>query len=63
MKLPRNLSGRAVVQIPVKNLAYRVVHERGSHVVLVTDELQHYRIAIPDHKNLRLGTLNAIVKA
>lgn len=51
------------MQIPVKNLAYRVVHERGSHVVLVTDELQHYRIAIPDHKNLRLGTLNAIVKA
>ena len=63
MKLPRNLSGRAVVQILVKNLGYRVVHERGSHVVLVTDHPQHHRIAIPDHSSLRLGTLNAIVKA
>jgi len=63
MKLPRALSGRAVVKILVKELAYTVVHERGSHIVLVTDKPQHHRIAIPDHRYLRLGTLNAIVKA
>ncbi|MGA2379663.1 MAG: type II toxin-antitoxin system HicA family toxin [Spirochaetia bacterium] len=63
MKLPRDLSGREVAEALVRKLDYRVVHERGSHIVLQTDAPSHQRIAIPDHKNLRLGTLNAILKA
>jgi len=39
------------------------VHERGSHVVLQTDLPASHRIAIPDHDNLRIGTLNNIIKA
>jgi hypothetical protein len=36
MKPPRGLSGREVVDALVRRLDYRVVHERGSHVVLET---------------------------
>ena len=63
MKLPRDLSGREVVAVLVAEFDYRVVHERGSHIVLETDKPSHQRIAIPDHKSLRLGTLSAILRA
>jgi predicted RNA binding protein YcfA (HicA-like mRNA interferase family) len=63
MRLPRNLSGRAVSRALVKNLEYRIVHERGSHIVLENESPTHQRIAIPDHSSLRVGTLNAIIKS
>ena len=63
MRIPRNLSGQKVVQVLSKKFEYRVVHERGSHIVLETDTPAHQRIAIPDHKSLRIGTLNAIFRA
>ena len=62
MRIPRNLSGQKVAQVLVKELGYRVVHERGSHIVLETDKPAHQRIAIPDHRSLRIGTLNAIIR-
>lgn len=63
MKLPRDLGGSEVVDILVRRLDYRVVHERGSHIVIETDVPGHQRIAVPDHKSLRLGTLNAIFRS
>ena len=60
MKVPRNLSGRELVQILVKKLGYKIIHQRGSHVVLETEDPPRHRIAVPDHKALRIGTLNAI---
>lgn len=63
MKIPRDLSGRAVAQMLVQRLEYRIVHERGSHIVLETGTPGHQRIVIPDHKSLRMGTLNAILKS
>ena len=62
MKLPRDFSGREVVDALVRKLNYRVVHERGSHIVLETDSPSHQRIVVPDHRSLRLGTLRAILR-
>jgi predicted RNA binding protein YcfA (HicA-like mRNA interferase family) len=63
MKVPRNLSGQELIQMLVKNLGYKIVHQRGSHVVVETEDPSRHRIAVPDHKILRIGTLNAILKA
>ena len=63
MRIPRHLSGQAVTKVLVNRLEYRVVHQRGSHIVLETDEPAHQRIVIPDHKVLRVGTLNSIIRA
>jgi len=38
------------------------VHQVGSHIILQTESPRHHRIAIPDHKPLRVGTLNAILR-
>jgi predicted RNA binding protein YcfA (HicA-like mRNA interferase family) len=42
--------------------AYRQVKQVGSHIILQTEIPQHHRISIPDHRPLRLGTLNTILR-
>ena len=62
MKIPRDLSGQDLVQTLCRKWGYRVVHQEGSHVVLETDKPSHQRLAVPAHKYLRIGTLNAIFR-
>jgi predicted RNA binding protein YcfA (HicA-like mRNA interferase family) len=63
MKIPRDLSGHDLVQALCRNWDYRIVHQEGSHIVLETSEPAHQRIAVPAHLCLRVGTLNAILRA
>jgi hypothetical protein len=46
-----------------RDWAYRVVHQEGSHIVLETSVPAHQRMSVPNHKPLRIGTLNAILRA
>ncbi len=63
MKLPRDLSGQDLVNALCRNWGYRIVHQQGSHIVLETEKPSHHRLAVPAHKNLRVGTLNAILRS
>ena len=63
MKLPRDLSGAELVKSLCREWEYRVVHQQGSHIILQTESPGHQRIAIPAHPALRVGTLNAILRA
>ena len=63
MKLPRNLAGRTLVHVLCREFGYQKVHQVGSHIVLETESPTHHRIPIPNHSALRLGTLNAILRA
>lgn len=63
MKLPRDLSGAELIQTLCKYYGYRRVNQEGSHVILETIIPRQHRISIPDHSPLRIGTLNAILKA
>ena len=63
MKLPRDLAGRALIRVLCREFDYKEVHQVGSHVVLETNDPSHHRIPVPDHKPLRIGTLNAILRA
>ncbi len=63
MKIPRDLSGQDLVNALCRKCGYRVVHQQGSHIVLETEEPSHQRIAVPNHKALRVGTLSAILRA
>ena len=62
MKLPRDLSGKSLVQALCQHWDYRVVHQAGSHSILQTETPGHQRISVPDHSTLRVGTLNAILR-
>jgi predicted RNA binding protein YcfA (HicA-like mRNA interferase family) len=62
MKVPRDLSGAALVKCFCKSWGYRRVHQVGSHVILDTNDPSPHRIAVPAHKTLRLGTLSGILR-
>ena len=62
MKLPRGLSGSALIKHLCKNWDYRIVHQVGSHVILQTEVPAHQRLPVPEHPALRVGTLNSILR-
>ena len=63
MKVPRDLSGTQLIQVLCRDWGYRQVHQEGSHVILQTETPGHQRLSVPNHNPLRVGTLNAIVRA
>ena len=63
MRLPRDLAGAELVRILCKQYGYRQVNREGSHIILQVETPRHHRLAVPDHHPLRLGTLNAILRA
>ncbi len=63
MKLPRDVSGRRLAAALARSWGYREVNRVGSHIILQTDSPAHHRLSVPDHSPLRIGTLNAILKA
>jgi len=63
MRLPRDLSGAALAAALCRQWGYVQIHQSGSHLILQTEEPAHQRIAVPAHQVLRIGTLNAILRA
>jgi predicted RNA binding protein YcfA (HicA-like mRNA interferase family) len=60
MKLPRDLSGDELVHL-LDGLGYEVTRQTGSHMRLTTQALGEHHITIPDHSDLRVGTVAAIL--
>jgi predicted RNA binding protein YcfA (HicA-like mRNA interferase family) len=63
MKLPRDLGAAELIKILCKDYGYRRVNQEGSHVVLEANTPRQHRISIPNHSPLRIGTVNAILRA
>ena len=63
MKIPRDLSGQELVAALCRHWGYAKVNQVGSHIILQTQQPSSHRIAIPAHKSVRIGTLNAILRA
>ena len=60
MKLPRDLNGSQLVKM-LEKFGYQVHHQTGSHIIVKTFEQGENTQSIPNHKPLKIGTLNAIV--
>jgi len=60
VKLPRDLSGRALAQ-QLTRYGYRITRQKGSHLRLTTLEGGEHHVAIPAHDSLRVGTLATIL--
>ena len=62
MKLPRDLAGHEVTRLPARHYGYRVTRSRGSHMTatLTVGGKQH-SVTVPRHREVRVGTLDAIV--
>lgn len=63
MKIPRDLSGLELTKTLCRDWGYQKVNQVGSHIILQTEAPSSHRVAIPAHGSLRIGTLNAILRA
>jgi predicted RNA binding protein YcfA (HicA-like mRNA interferase family) len=60
-KIPRDISGREFAKLLGK-YKYTFVRESGSHIRLVsTYQSTEHKITIPDHQQIKIGTLNNIL--
>ena len=60
MRLPRDISGLGLAK-KLEKYGYRITRQTGSHIRLSTQEKGEHHITIPQHKDLRVGTLHAIL--
>lgn len=60
MRLPRDLSGIELAK-KLEHYGYRITRQTGSHMRLTTLMNGEHNITIPQHKELRVGTLKAIL--
>jgi predicted RNA binding protein YcfA (HicA-like mRNA interferase family) len=63
VNIPRDLHGRDLAAALCRRWGYQKVNQVGSHIILQTETPQHHRVSVPDHKPLRIGTLNGILRA
>lgn len=59
-KLPTDLSGREVRR-GLERAGFVFRRQRGSHMILRRDE-PYARVVVPDHKQIRVGTLRKILQ-
>ena len=55
------ISGREAVRA-FRKVGYETDRQRGSHIILRRAESPHRRLTVPDHKELRKGTLRALIR-
>ena len=60
MKLPRDVSGAQLAK-SLSALGYRVTRQTGSHLRLTCDQPTQHHVTIPNHDELRIGTLAGIL--
>ena len=55
----RKISGKECIKILCNQFGFRIVRQRGSHVVLKKNGVG---TVVPNHKDLKLGTLKGILE-
>jgi len=63
VKLPRDVSGRELAR-RLRRFGYEIRRQTGSHMRLTSSiKGPDHHVTIPDHDDLRVGTLRGIVRA
>jgi len=60
LKLPKGLSGQQVRRV-LERSGFVVRRQKGSHMLMYREE-PPTRVVIPDHKQIKTGTLRAIIR-
>ncbi len=61
MRIPRDVGGDELAKL-LKQYGYEVTRQVGSHMRLTTKQAGEHHVTIPQHKPLRIGTLNSILR-
>lgn len=55
------LSGRELIRA-LEKAGFEVDRQKGSHIVLRNVDPPHRRLTVPDHREIKKGTLRAILR-
>jgi predicted RNA binding protein YcfA (HicA-like mRNA interferase family) len=61
MKTPRNVNSVDLLKF-LKKYGYHTIRQTGSHIRVERDVEPNYSLTIPNHKPIRIGTLNSIIQ-
>ncbi|MEK7400352.1 MAG: type II toxin-antitoxin system HicA family toxin [Candidatus Poribacteria bacterium] len=61
MRIPRDIGGEDFAKL-LKNLGYQITRQTGSHIRLTFIGEKEHHITIPNHKPIKIGTLNNILR-
>ena len=61
MKLPRDIGGDRLVRV-LQDLGYVVVRQKGSHVRLTHPGPPQAHVAVPMHRQIKIGTLHDVLQ-
>jgi len=59
-RLPRDISGKKLAKA-LSKFGYQITRQTGSHIRLTTTTNGEHHVTIPDHDQLKVGTLSGIV--
>ena len=59
-RLPRDVSGIELARL-LEKYGYQITRQTGSHIRLTTQMNGEHHVTLPVHKDLRVGTLNAVL--
>ena len=60
MRIPRDIDGDKLARL-LSKYDYELTRQTGSHIRLTTSRNGEHHLTVPKHKQLKVGTLNAIV--
>ena len=60
MRIPRDIDGEKLARL-LSRYDYELTRQTGSHIRLTTSRNGEHHLTVPKHKQLKVGTLNAIV--
>jgi len=58
--LSKTFSGKQIIKV-LRRIGYIIDHQKGSHIFLHNPQ-ENKSIIVPNHKELKKGTLNNIIK-
>jgi len=62
MRIPRDVSGLELCK-KLGKYDYTITRQKGSHIRLTTRRNGEHHITVPNHDNLRIGTLSSIIQS
>ncbi len=61
MKIPRDCTGPELVRA-LRQLGYSISRQSGAHIILTTQRGGEHHITVPNHRPIKVGTLQDILK-
>ena len=62
MKIPRDCNGAELARA-LQKVGYIVERQTGSHLVMTTTVQGEHHVTVPNHRPLKVGTLQSVLKA